>query len=131
MSISSFLRLYLIPGLAHGGGNFSPVWDNLTALDDWVEKGVAPTNPVMFDGTNTTTRGRSRPLCEYPTWQKYNGAGDPNLTSSFTCVAASPVVRDETEATNGNKRPLCVNPGWSQYNGSRDVNARPDFACVN
>jgi len=125
----SFLRLYLVPGLAHGGGNFSPVWDNLTALDNWVEKGVPPTNPVVFDGTNTSTRGRSRPLCEYPAWPKYNGSGDANLASSFTCAAPTVVTRDETDTSNkANSRPLCVNPGWAKYNASRDVNTRPDFA---
>jgi hypothetical protein len=83
----NFMRLYLVPGLAHGGGNFSPVWDNLATLDNWVEKGVAPPNPpVVFDGTNTATKGRSRPLCAYPTWPKYNGSGDVNLAASFTCA---------------------------------------------
>ena len=131
-TVDSFLRLYIVPGLAHGGGRFSPVWDNLTALDNWVEKGVPPAKPVVFDGTNTPTRGRSRPLCEYPTFPKYNGSGDPNLASSFTCVAPHPVIRDETDTSaKGNSRPLCVNPGWSKYNGSRDVNSRPDFACAN
>jgi len=86
-SVDSFLRFYLAPGLAHGGGRFSPVWDNLTILDNWVENGVAPPDaPVVYDATNTETRGRSLPLCEYPTWPKYNGSGDPNQSTSFTCV---------------------------------------------
>ena len=38
--VDGFMRFYLIPGLAHGGGKFSPTWDNLTALDNWVENGV-------------------------------------------------------------------------------------------
>jgi hypothetical protein len=29
--------------------------------------------------------GRTRPLCEYPSWPKYKGSGDVNLASSFTC----------------------------------------------
>ena len=126
----SFLRLYLIPGLAHGGGNFSPVWDNLTALENWVEKGIAPENQVVFDNTNTNTRGRSRPLCEYPGYPQYNGSGDPNLASSYTCAKPHTVIRDETDTTARGNRPLCVNPGWPQYNNSKNVNARPDFACV-
>ena len=83
----SFMRFYLAPGLAHGGGVFSPTWDNLTLLDNWVENGVAPTAPVVFDATNTATNGRSLPLCAYPTWPKYVGSGDPNVASSFRCVS--------------------------------------------
>ena len=84
-SVANFMKLYLVPGLAHGGGNFSPVWDNLNALDTWVENGTPPAAPVVFDGTSTATKGRSRPLCEYPTWPKYNGAGDINLAASYSC----------------------------------------------
>ena len=84
-SVANFMKLYLVPGLAHGGGNFSPVWDNLNALDTWVENGTPPAAPVVYDGTSTATKGRSRPLCEYPTWPKYNGAGDINLAASYSC----------------------------------------------
>lgn len=84
--VDGFMKLYLVPGLAHGGGNFSPEWDNLNALDTWVEKGIAPTKLVTFDGTNSATKGRSRPLCEYPTWPKYNGSGDVNLAANYSCA---------------------------------------------
>ncbi|MBT9528269.1 MAG: carboxylesterase family protein [Rhizobacter sp.] len=30
--------------------------------------------------------GRTRPLCEYPKWARYNGSGDVNAAASFTCV---------------------------------------------
>jgi hypothetical protein len=30
--------------------------------------------------------GRSRPLCDYPKWARYNGTGDVNAAASFTCV---------------------------------------------
>jgi hypothetical protein len=50
--------------------------------------GKIPTR-VYFAGSSSSGRlsepGRTRPLCEYPTWQKYKGFGDPNLASSFTC----------------------------------------------
>jgi feruloyl esterase len=128
--VDSFLRFYVIPGLAHGGGNFSPVWDNLTALENWVEKGQAPVNQVMFDATNTPTRGRSRPLCEYPGYPQYIGVGDPNSASSFTCAKPQIVFKDPTPPVSKPPR-LCSNPLWLQYHLSRDVNARPDFDCVN
>jgi feruloyl esterase len=81
-----FMRFYLVPGLAHGGGNFSPSWDNLAALDRWVETGLPPIGPVVTDATNSPTRGRTRPLCEYPAWPRYSGEGNVNSASSFRCV---------------------------------------------
>lgn len=85
-NVSEFMRFYLVPGLAHGGGRFSPTWDNLTALDNWVENGVAPAHPIVLDATKSQTKGRTRPLCEYPTWPKYKGDGDMALASSFICA---------------------------------------------
>jgi hypothetical protein len=85
--VDGFMRFYLIPGLAHGGGKFSPTWDNLTALDNWVENGVPPAAPIVVDATKTATKGRTRPLCEYPTWPKYKGSGDINSASSFSCAS--------------------------------------------
>ena len=72
------------PGLGHAfGAAFTPGWDSLTALENWVEKGIAPANQIVTDTAGMP--GRTRPLCEYPTWPKYKGAGDVNLASSFTC----------------------------------------------
>lgn len=81
-----FARFYLVPGANHA--NFPPVdfsaaWDSLTALEEWVEEGVAPADQVVADGD--PARGlRTRPLCEWPTWPAYVG-GDPAEADSFTC----------------------------------------------
>ena len=83
-----FVRYYEAPGFGHAiGGSFLPAWDSLTALENWVEKGIAPADQVMTD-THAGTAGRARPLCEYPTWPRYDGRGDPNLASSFKCLKA-------------------------------------------
>jgi feruloyl esterase len=77
----------MVPGLAHGGGNFSPTWDNLAILDNWVENHVPPpAMPIAYgkpivNGVPT----RTRPLCAWPTWPKYV-SGDANVAASFTCV---------------------------------------------
>ena len=85
-TVRQFLRFYVAPGQGHGVGTFQVSWDNLDQLDAWVERGVAPpATPIAYDN-NRKTAGRSRPLCEYPAWPKYNGSGDPNLAASFTCV---------------------------------------------
>jgi hypothetical protein len=81
----SFMRFYLVPGFGHGTGSYIASWDSLGALDAWVEKGIAPKDLVVAD-SGKAGNGRTRPLCEYPTWPKYNGTGDVNAASSFTCV---------------------------------------------
>ncbi|HTD03414.1 tannase/feruloyl esterase family alpha/beta hydrolase [Undibacterium sp.] len=82
--LSSFLKFYLVPGGSHGyGGQFEGAYDGLTVLDNWVTKGVTPSNLVITD-MNSPTAGRTRPLCEYPQWPKYI-AGDVNVASSFSC----------------------------------------------
>jgi Tannase and feruloyl esterase len=84
-SYSQFARFYMAPGFGHGNGNFRVGWDALDVLDAWVTKGEAP-GPQIITDTNATTLGRTRPLCEYPAYPKYNGAGDANLAASFTCA---------------------------------------------
>jgi len=82
-----FIRFYMVPGLAHGGGNFNPVWDNLAVLDNWVENGVPPPDKPVALG-NPRVAGvptRERPLCVWPTMWQYV-SGDPEKASSFTCV---------------------------------------------
>lgn len=81
-----FVRYYVQPGFGHGGGGFSLTWDSLSALDRWVEAGTAPVNPVAVD-INSKTLGRTRPLCEFPLFPKYSGAGSLTVAASFTCSA--------------------------------------------
>ena len=42
------------------------------------------------DGLDGAVDGKrvemTRPLCRYPTWPKYRGAGDQNLAASFSCA---------------------------------------------
>lgn len=82
-----FARFYLIPGLDHWGKiqAFDQGWDFATALDNWVQHGQPPQNPVATD-LRPDGANRTRPMCEYPAWPKYNGTGDVNQASSFTCV---------------------------------------------
>ncbi len=85
---SSFVRLFPVPGMNHcSGGPGASNFDMLTPLVAWVEKGVAPASII---GTAPTpaffgVASRTRPLCPYPQWAHYNGSGDINLASNFTC----------------------------------------------
>ena len=51
------------------------------------EGGVAPGELVVTDST-PGHNARSMPMCVYPKWPRYNGTGDVNAASSFTCVAS-------------------------------------------
>ncbi len=83
--LRNFTRYYEVPGYNHAVSSvFNATWDSLTALENWVEKGVAPESQVTTDTVGVP--GRTRPLCDYPKWPKYRGSGDVNAASSFACV---------------------------------------------
>ena len=86
--VDSFLRFYEVPGFGHSvSAQFNASWDQLTALENWVEKSVDPaTNQIVTDTLGVP--GRTRPLCLYPTWPKYKGSGDVNSAASFTCASS-------------------------------------------
>lgn len=84
-TVNSFMRLYMVPGFQHGNGVFIPSVDLLGALDAWVTQGIAPENLVATDVASTTT-GRTRPLCRYPSFPRYLGEGDLRRAASFRCA---------------------------------------------
>lgn len=55
-------------------GPFNAKYDGLKALEDWVGKDQAPGTLVAID-ENPSTKGRTRPMCRYPAWPKYDGQG--------------------------------------------------------
>jgi len=77
-------RLFLVPGMGHceGGEATLDQFDLLGPLVDWVENGKAPTSVVA---TGASLPGRSRPLCAWPEYAHYKGAGDVNMAASFDC----------------------------------------------
>jgi feruloyl esterase len=78
------VRLFLAPGVLHCGGGAGPDrFDALTALEQWVEKGVAPASMIATKANSLL----SRPLCAYPQVAKYKGSGDTNVAANFTCSA--------------------------------------------
>jgi feruloyl esterase len=79
-----FLKLYLVPGMAHcGGGTGHSSVDWLSPLVNWVENGVAPGAIV---GSRTVSGATStRPHCPYPQEAVFNG-GDANDAASYTCM---------------------------------------------
>ncbi len=83
--VQDFVRYYEVAGYGHAVSSvFNATWDSLSALERWVEGGSAPSGQVTTDTVGIP--GRTRPLCDYPRWPRYNGSGDVNAASSFTCV---------------------------------------------
>jgi len=83
-----FFRLFLIPGVHHGGGGPGLTdFDALTALENWVEKGEAPEKLIACRSTNGVER--CRPVFPYPIQAHYSGKGDPNQAGSFVPVEPS------------------------------------------
>jgi pimeloyl-ACP methyl ester carboxylesterase len=83
--VDSFARYYEIPGYGHAASSvFNAAWDSLTTLENWVEKGTTPPNQVVADTAGVP--GRTRPLCDFPSWAKYKGTGDINVALSYTCA---------------------------------------------
>jgi len=84
--LGRMLRYYEVPGYGHGrSAVFLASWDQLTALENWVERDVDPgEREVVADLAGVP--GRTRPLCLFPRWPQYKGTGDPNAASSFTCA---------------------------------------------
>lgn len=78
-----FFRLFLIPGVHHGGGGPGLTdFDALTALETWVEKGDAPEKLIACRSTKSFV-DRCRPVFAYPIAAHYSGKGDPNRADSF------------------------------------------------
>lgn len=98
---SAWTKLFPVPGMGHcSGGPAADQFDMIDPLVNWVENGVAPTTvQAKARGTGTSTLAalinaevpgtwapsRSRPLCPYPQVARYNGTGDMESASSFTC----------------------------------------------
>jgi len=114
---SDFYRLFLVPGMANCTGGVGPtsvggIWhfpvprdpehDWVSALEHWVEDGVAPRQmiatefkpdrrlPPSFSGLpEGTPIKRTRPLCPYPQVSVYNGVGSTDDATNFRCEATS------------------------------------------
>jgi feruloyl esterase len=81
-----FVRLFMAPGMHHcqGNGPGPNTFDALTALENWVERGVAPTRIVASHSTNGVV-DRTRPLCAYPMVARYTGTGSIDAAENFRC----------------------------------------------
>ncbi|HEV2990984.1 MAG TPA: tannase/feruloyl esterase family alpha/beta hydrolase [Candidatus Angelobacter sp.] len=103
---NQFLRLYMAPGMQHctggpGANSFGQTGNPkaptdaghniFTALEQWVEKGVAPDRIIaakwVSDADPSQGARMTRPLCPHPQVAKYKGTGDTNDEANFACAA--------------------------------------------
>jgi feruloyl esterase len=101
---SSFVRLFMVPGMQHCYGGAGPssfgqlgvalgdaTHNIASALEQWVEQGKAPEQIVATKYKNRTDPAsgieRTRPLCAYPKTARYKGTGSTDDASNFECVA--------------------------------------------
>lgn len=104
----AFSRLYMVPGVQHCGGGpgansfgqlgqgaSDPQHNIELALEQWVEKGIAPSTIVatkFVDDDPSKGEKFARPLCPYPQGAKFKGTGDPNNAANFVCAAPNQYV---------------------------------------
>jgi feruloyl esterase len=90
--VNRFVRLFLAPGMHHCAGGPGPnSFDALSALENWVEKGDAPSSIIATKYVNNVpAQGveRTRPLCTYPKVARYIGSGSINDAANFVCWQA-------------------------------------------
>lgn len=99
----SFFRLFMVPGMQHCGGGpgpdsfgqgsaaqGGPQEDLDSALERWVEKGIAPDQVVATkyktDLKPSSGVVRTRPLCSYPQVAHWKGTGSTDDAANFTCA---------------------------------------------
>jgi feruloyl esterase len=76
-------------GLAQPAAPLDPQHDLVSALEEWVERGVAPaqiiaTKYVKDDPSQGIAM--QRPICPYPEEPRYKGTGSTTDASNFSCV---------------------------------------------
>lgn len=100
-AVEDFYRLFMVPGMGHCAGGLGPnVFGNratvsrdpehdiFSALERWVENGVAPEKVIgTGKAADDPSKNLTRPLCPYPQTARYKGTGDINDAANFACAA--------------------------------------------
>ena len=99
-----FYRFFIAPGMGHCSGGPGPnQFDHLTALEQWVEKGVAPDKMIATHSTGGKV-DRTRPLCLYPQVARWKGTGSTDDAANFACVAEPASAPARKTTTTGGRR---------------------------
>jgi hypothetical protein len=63
--------------------------DFIAMLDDWVDHGKAPADTQVLTDMDLTPPfavHATFPMCRYPMYPRFQGAGDPKSAASYRCV---------------------------------------------
>ncbi|MGA2000652.1 MAG: tannase/feruloyl esterase family alpha/beta hydrolase [Terriglobales bacterium] len=111
-----FFRLFMVPGMCHCNGgpgttvfggadasndpndvppqiNIDPEHDVLSAMERWVEKGVAPDSIITAHVAKGDTIDRTRLACPYPQMPRWKGTGSTDEASNFVCADKPSTLR--------------------------------------
>lgn len=84
----NWLRLFLVPGMAHCGGGTGPnQFHALAALERWREQNEPPQSIQAARVNKQGAIDMTRPLCPYPQRAVYKGSGSINDAANYTCQA--------------------------------------------
>ena len=87
--VQEFFRLFMVPGMGHCRGGPGPdQFDALSALEAWVEDGVAP-DQIVASKVEDGEVVRSRPLCPFPQVAEWTGSGSTDDAANFVCAAGN------------------------------------------
>lgn len=82
----NWLRLFMVPGMAHCGGGTGPDQFNaLAALERWREQNEPPKSITAARVNERGGIDMTRPLCPYPQRAVYKGTGSTNDAANYTC----------------------------------------------
>ena len=91
-NVADHFRLFIIPCMDHcgiptqaGPGITEAGFDPLTALEKWVEEGVAPDNMLATKKDKDGKVLWTRPLCAFPKKATYLGTGEIKDAGSYRC----------------------------------------------
>jgi feruloyl esterase len=71
--------------------NGNPEQDVISALEAWIEKGIAPERLVGTGrAVDDPEKILTRPLCPFPQVARYSGSGDPLQAANFRCAVSEP-----------------------------------------
>lgn len=85
-STEDFYRLFMVPGMTHcrGGEGATDQFDKIGALEQWVERGIAP-DKIVASHLKDGVVDRTRPLCPHPLVARWSGSGSTDDAANFVC----------------------------------------------
>ena len=111
----------MVPGMLHCTGGPGPnTFETLSALENWVEKGVSPDGIVASHSTGNAV-DRTMPICAFPEQAHYKGTGEVTDAANWSCPSKDQSLVDV--GTNGREAGV----GVSRLSDARQETRRRVF----